>query len=59
MCTLFISYFREDPYTGYLQIAQDLDMLGVRYFPIRNARGINLMLGVDPSGVKIYTNDNT
>ena len=34
-------------------------MIGVRYFPIRNSRGVSLMLGLDPSGIKIFTNDNT
>ncbi len=43
----------------YLHIAQDLDMFGVRYFPCRNSRGVSMLLGIDPLGVKVYDTENS
>lgn len=42
----------------YLKIAQDLDMFGVSYFPITNAKNTNLWLGVTALGMNIYKYDN-
>ena len=38
----------------YLRIAQDLEMYGVNYFPIKNKKGTSLLLGVDALGLNVY-----
>uniref|UniRef100_A0A8C8G1Q6 FERM domain-containing protein n=2 Tax=Oncorhynchus TaxID=8016 RepID=A0A8C8G1Q6_ONCTS len=49
---------REDAEMEYLKIAQDLEMYGINYFPIRNKKGTDLLLGVDALGLHIYDPDN-
>ncbi|KAJ7993690.1 hypothetical protein DPEC_G00257290 [Dallia pectoralis] len=49
---------REDAEMEYLKIAQDLEMYGINYFPIRNKKGTDLLLGVDALGLHIYDLDN-
>ncbi|KAM8866204.1 merlin [Synchiropus picturatus] len=49
---------REEAEMEYLKIAQDLDMYGVNYFPIRNKKGTDLLLGVDALGLHIYEPEN-
>ncbi|KAL0979055.1 hypothetical protein UPYG_G00179890 [Umbra pygmaea] len=49
---------REDAEMEYLKIAQDLEMYGIHYFPIRNKKGTDLLLGVDALGLHIYNPDN-
>ncbi|XP_029572196.1 merlin [Salmo trutta] len=49
---------REDAEMEYLKIAQDLEMYGISYFPIRNKKGTDLLLGVDALGLHIYDPDN-
>uniref|UniRef100_A0A665T9G8 Merlin n=1 Tax=Echeneis naucrates TaxID=173247 RepID=A0A665T9G8_ECHNA len=49
---------RDEAEMEYLKIAQDLDMYGVNYFPIRNKKGTDLLLGVDALGLHIYEPDN-
>lgn len=42
----------------YLEIAQDLQMFGVNYFPIKNRKGSDLWLGVDAQGLNVYEKSN-
>uniref|UniRef100_A0A4W5NLR8 NF2, moesin-ezrin-radixin like (MERLIN) tumor suppressor n=1 Tax=Hucho hucho TaxID=62062 RepID=A0A4W5NLR8_9TELE len=49
---------REDAEMEYLKIAQDLEMYGINYFPIRNKKGTDLLLGVDALGLHIYDPNN-
>lgn len=42
----------------YLKIAQDLEMYGVNFFPIKNKKGTTLQLGVDALGLNIYEQDD-
>lgn len=42
----------------YLKIAQDLEMFGIAYFPVMNARGSNLILGIDSLGINFYDETN-
>ncbi|KER33100.1 hypothetical protein T265_12689, partial [Opisthorchis viverrini] len=49
---------RADAMLEYLRVAQDLEMYGVTYFPIKNKRGTNLLLGIDAFGLNVYTDDN-
>lgn len=45
---------REEAMSEYLKVAQDLEMYGVNYFPIRNKKGTELWLGVDALGLNVY-----
>ncbi|CAL8100805.1 unnamed protein product [Calicophoron daubneyi] len=47
-----------DAIMEYLKVAQDLDMYGVTYFPIKNSKDTNLWLGVDALGLNIYEFDD-
>jgi radixin len=49
---------REETMREYLKIAQDLDMYGVTYFPIKNRKGTDLYLGVDALGINVYEREN-
>ncbi|XP_018596058.1 merlin isoform X1 [Scleropages formosus] len=49
---------RDEAEMEYLKIAQDLEMYGINYFPIRNKKGTDLLLGVDALGLHIYNPDN-
>ncbi|CAH8871825.1 unnamed protein product [Trichobilharzia szidati] len=49
---------KEDAIMEYLKIAQDLEMCGVSYFKIRNAKQTDLWLGVDALGLNIYEYGN-
>ncbi|KAF5894636.1 merlin, partial [Clarias magur] len=49
---------RDEAEMEYLKIAQDLEMYGINYFPIRNKKGTDLLLGVDALGLHIYEPDN-
>jgi len=49
---------RETAMLEYLKIAQDLEMYGVAYFPIRNKKGTDLWLGVDALGLNIYPEED-
>eukprot|EP00918_Siedleckia_nematoides_P101196 GHVU01221119.1.p1 GENE.GHVU01221119.1~~GHVU01221119.1.p1 ORF type:complete len:597 (+),score=141.78 GHVU01221119.1:221-2011(+) len=49
---------REDAMMEYLKIAQDLEMYGVNFFPIKNKKGTTLQLGVDALGLNIYEQDD-
>ncbi|KAL7019533.1 hypothetical protein ACKWTF_011144 [Chironomus riparius] len=42
----------------YLKIAQDLDMFGVNYFPIKNKKNSELWLGITALGLNIYEKEN-
>ncbi len=53
LCTVYCS---EDGL--YVRLAQDLDMFGVRFFPVRNSRSAPMMLGVDPCGLRVYSPEN-
>lgn len=44
----------EDSMREYLKIAQDLEMFGVDYYPVRNKKGTNLLLGFDSKGLNLY-----
>uniref|UniRef100_A0A8C4RB02 NF2, moesin-ezrin-radixin like (MERLIN) tumor suppressor n=1 Tax=Eptatretus burgeri TaxID=7764 RepID=A0A8C4RB02_EPTBU len=45
---------RDEAEMEYLKIAQDLDMYGVNYFPIKDKKSLDVLLGVDALGLKIY-----
>ncbi|XP_077996323.1 merlin-like [Glandiceps talaboti] len=49
---------RDEAEMEYLKIAQDLEMYGVNYFPIKNKKDTDLWLGVDALGLNIYEWDN-
>lgn len=49
---------REDAEIEYLKIAQDLDMYGIHYFPIRNKSESDLWLGLSAYGLNIYETGN-
>ncbi|XP_026474459.1 merlin [Ctenocephalides felis] len=49
---------RDEAEMEYLKIAQDLDMYGVNYFPIRNKKDTDLWLGVTAVGLNIYEKEN-
>ncbi|KAK3089625.1 hypothetical protein FSP39_005169 [Pinctada imbricata] len=49
---------KEDAMMEYLKIAQDLEMYGVNYFPIKNKKGTELFLGVDALGLNVYEPDD-
>lgn len=45
---------RDEAEMEYLKIAQDLEMYGVNYFPIKDKKGVDFLLGVDALGLKIF-----
>lgn len=49
---------RDEAEMEYLKIAQDLDMFGVNYFPIRNKKNSELWLGITAVGLNIYEKEN-
>lgn len=49
---------REEAMVEYLKIAQDLEMFGISYFPVRNDKGTDVLLGVDALGINIYEKSN-
>ncbi|KJE90487.1 radixin isoform a [Capsaspora owczarzaki ATCC 30864] len=44
----------EEALVEYLKIAQDLEMFGVEFFPIKNKKGTDVWLGIDARGLSIY-----
>ncbi|XP_055337094.1 moesin/ezrin/radixin homolog 1-like [Paramacrobiotus metropolitanus] len=50
---------REEAMLEYLRIAQNLDMYGVSYFPVKNKHGAELWLGVHAQGVYVYEKQDT
>ncbi|KAA3674203.1 uncharacterized protein DEA37_0002719 [Paragonimus westermani] len=42
----------------YLKVAQDLEMYGVSYLPIKNSRQTPLWLGIDALGLNVYEMDD-
>ncbi|EGD75505.1 moesin [Salpingoeca rosetta] len=50
--------FPEEAKMKYLAFAQDFEMYGVNYFPIKNKRGTLLWLGVDALGLNIYKSND-
>jgi len=42
----------------YLKIAQDLEMFAINYFPIKNANQTQLWIGIQPTGISVYNQDN-
>lgn len=49
---------RDEAEMEYLKIAQDLDMFGVNYFPIKNKKNTELWLGITALGLNIYEKEN-
>ena len=49
---------REDAMMEYLKIAQDLEMYGITYFNVTNAKGTEVLLGIDALGINIYEKGN-
>ena len=49
---------REEAMLEYLKIAQDLEMYGITYFPVVNAKGSEVLLGVDALGINMYEKSN-
>ncbi|KAL7019530.1 hypothetical protein ACKWTF_011144 [Chironomus riparius] len=49
---------RDEAEMEYLKIAQDLDMFGVNYFPIKNKKNSELWLGITALGLNIYEKEN-
>eukprot|EP00117_Sycon_ciliatum_P002111 scpid32425/ scgid7481/ Merlin; Moesin-ezrin-radixin-like protein; Neurofibromin-2; Schwannomerlin; Schwannomin len=49
-----VGMLRDEAEMEYLKIAQDLEMYGVNYFPIKNKKGTDLWLGVDALGLNVY-----
>lgn len=49
---------KEDVILEYLKIAQDLEMFGVTYFPVKNVRNTDLWLGIDSTGLTFYSVEN-
>lgn len=49
---------RDESEMEYLKIAQDLDQLGVNYFPIANKKHSDLWLGITSLGLNIYEKEN-
>ncbi|XP_060523806.1 moesin/ezrin/radixin homolog 1-like [Cylas formicarius] len=45
---------KEDTMLEYLKLAQNLEMYGVSYFPIKNKKGTDVLLGVTALGLNIY-----
>jgi hypothetical protein len=41
-----------------LKIAENLEMYGIAYFSVRNAKGTDVFVGVDPSGINVYEKTN-
>jgi len=48
----------EEAMLEYLKIAENLEMYGISYFPVKNARGTEVFLGVDSGGINVYAKDN-
>lgn len=42
----------------YLKLAQDLEMFAISYFPIKNANQTHLWIGIHPTGISVYSQDN-
>ena len=42
----------------YLKIAQDLEMFGITYFEVENAKQTKVWLGVDALGINFYDLEN-
>ena len=51
---MFIHLFREEAELEYLKLASSLEMYGVNYFKIKNKKGTELWLGVEPFGLKVF-----
>ncbi|XP_063313375.1 merlin-like isoform X1 [Pelobates fuscus] len=50
---------RDEAEMNYLKIAQDLDMYGMNYFPISQAKNdADILLGVNAKGIHIYSREN-
>ncbi|XP_063809832.1 merlin-like isoform X2 [Pseudophryne corroboree] len=50
---------RDDAEMNYLKLAQDLDMYGMNYFPISEAKNdSDILLGVNAKGIHIYSKNN-
>lgn len=49
---------KEDALMEYLKIVQNLDMYGVKYFPITNKKGTQVLLGITAYGLNIYEESN-
>ncbi|CAH8581261.1 unnamed protein product [Schistosoma turkestanicum] len=49
---------KDDAISQYLRIAQDLEMFGVTYFEITNAKQTSLWLGITASGLNVYEYEN-
>lgn len=49
---------REDAEEEFLCVAEELDMYGIQYYPIRNQKDTELLLGVSAQGLGIYEPDN-
>ncbi|MEE6469774.1 hypothetical protein FKM82_008764 [Ascaphus truei] len=50
---------RDEAEMNYLKIAQDLDMYGMNYFPISQAKNDSgILLGVDAKGIHLYSKNN-
>lgn len=53
-----INISRDEAEMEYLKIAQDIDMFGVNYFPIKNKKNSELWLGITALGLNIYEKEN-
>lgn len=49
---------KEEAMMEYLKLCQNLEMFGVHYFNITNARGTHLLLGVYAMGLNVYKTDD-
>lgn len=49
---------KEESMLEYLKLCQNLEMFGVHYYEITNARGSNLLLGVYALGLNVYKTDD-
>lgn len=49
---------KEEAMLEYLKLVQNLEMYGVTYFSIRNAKGSDLLLGVTSLGLNIYKQED-
>ncbi len=45
----------EEAMHDYLKVAQDLEMYGVAYWPVKNKKGTELFLGIDAHGFSVYS----
>ena len=48
----------EEAMLEYLKIAQDLEMFGIDYFNVVNAKGSDAILGIDALGINFYSTDD-